>query len=460
VSLSLLAILAGALLLAVGDGGRGFPARAAAAQDLPADSTGAVHMAHPAQAAVGWISIQSAIQPATAGFFERSLKWAIKEGLVCLVLELDTPGGLDTSMRQMIKAMLNSSVPVVVYVSPAGSRAASAGTFLTVAAHIAAMAPGTNIGAAHPVSIGGGLGGGEQKPDTTMMAKVTNDAVAYVRSLAERRGRNADWAEEAVRQSVSISAQEALDLDVIDLIAASAQELLAAIDGREVEVAGRTQTLRTKEATILRKEMNLRDQILGTIANPNIAYLLLLLGGLGIFFEFSHPGTLFPGIVGALCLLLAFFGLQMLPVRAAGIMLIVLAVILFILEIKVTSYGALSIGGVAALLFGSLMLFERGPTGVDLSLGVVFPTVAVVAALFIFGAVMAIRAHRHRTVTGREGLVGEIGEAAGELTPRGRVFVHGEIWNARSATPVGQGQRVRVIKVQGMELTVELAEED
>lgn len=403
---------------------------------------------------VGWIRLHDAIQPASAGFFERALHWAEDERLACLVVELDTPGGLDTSMRQMVKAILSADVAVVVYVAPSGSRAASAGLFLAYAAHVAAMAPGTNIGAAHPVSIGGGFGGGDQQPDTTMIAKVTNDAVAYLRSLAERGGRNSEWAEEAVRRSVSVSAEEALDLGVIDLIAEDAADLLATIDGREVQLGEGTQVLRTRGAALIRREADLRDRILGTIANPNIAYLLLLLGGLGLFFEFSHPGTLFPGIVGAVCLLLAIFGLQMLPVRTAGIALLVLAIILFILEIKVTSYGALSIGGVAALLFGSLMLFERGPRGVNLSLGVVFPAVAVVGGLFIFGAVMAIRAHGARARTGREGLIGEIGEALGDLTPRGRIFVHGEIWNARSATPVGRGAAVRVLAVRRMELQV------
>ena len=246
-------------------------------------------------------------------------------------------------MRRMIKGILGSPVPVVVYVSPPGSRAASAGVFLMMAAHVAAMAPGTNLGAAHPVSIGGGLTGGEAKPDTTMLAKVTNDAVAYVRSLAEQRGRNADWAEAAVRQSVSVSAEEALEIHVIDLVAPDRAALLRAIDGREVEILGGTRRLATAGAPMLEKRMNLRDQVLGAIANPNVAYLLLLLGVLGIFFELSHPGTLFPGIVGAVALLLAFFALQMLPVRAAGVALIVLSVILFLLEIKAVSYTHLTL---------------------------------------------------------------------------------------------------------------------
>lgn len=405
--------------------------------------------------AVGWIRIADAVQPASASHLDRSLRWASENGLGCLVVELDTPGGLDTSMRQMIKAINASSVPVVVYVSPAGSRAASAGVFLIMASHVAVMAPGTNIGAAHPVSIGGGMMPGGEKPDSTMMSKVTNDAVAYVRALAENRGRNADWAEQAVRQSVSASATEALELGVIDLMATSREDLLRAIDGREVEVAGRIQRLRTAGAPVLERGMSIRDQILGVIANPNIAYLLLLLGGLGIFFELSHPGTLFPGIVGAVCLFLALFAFQMLPVRAAGVALIALAIILFVLEIKVTSYGALTMGGIAALVFGSLMLYETAGTGVRLALGVMLPSVIIVAGLFILGILLAIGAHRRRTITGREGLVGEIGEVRSALSPTGSVFVHGEIWNAVSQVPVSKGQRVEVRRVEGMRLLVE-----
>ncbi|MCK4305997.1 MAG: nodulation protein NfeD [Candidatus Eisenbacteria sp.] len=404
---------------------------------------------------VGWIGIEAAIHPAMVAHVEGAIKWASREGLSCLVMEVDTPGGLDTSMRRIVKAILSSPVPVVVYVSPAGSRAASAGLFLLTAAHVAAMAPGTNLGAAHPVSIGGGMIPGGDRPDTTMITKVTNDAVAYIRSLAEIRGRNVDWVERAVRQSVSAAATEALDLGVIDLVAATREELLRAVDGREVEVAGQHQTLRTAGAAIVERKMSLRDQILGAIADPNIAYLLLLLGGLGIFFELSHPGTLFPGIVGAVCLLLAFFALQMLPVRAAGVALIGLAIILFILEIKVTSYGALSIGGVAALAFGSLMLYDTGATGVRIAWGVLLPSVLIVAGLFIFGTVMAIRAHGRRTVTGKEGLVGEVAEAVSDLAPAGRVFVHGEIWNAVSRVPVKKGQAVRVLVVDRLRLEVE-----
>ncbi len=406
---------------------------------------------------VAWIRIDDAIQPATADFITRALVWAEREQVQALLIELDTPGGLDTSMRKIIKAILASPVPVITYVSPSGSRAASAGVFILMASHVAAMAPGTNLGAAHPVSIGGGLAGGE-RPDSTMISKVTNDAVAYARSLAEQRGRNADWAERAVRESASVPATEALELRVVDLVAENAAALLDATDGRVVATVAGERTLRTAHAVLIERRANLRDQVLGIIANPNVAYLLLLLGALGIFFELSHPGTLFPGIVGALSLFLAFFGLQLLPVRAAGIVLIALAIVLFLLEIKITSYGALSMGAVASLFFGSLMLFETGATGVRVAWSVLVPSVIVVAALFILAVWLAARAQRLRATTGREGLVGEIGEARSDLALEGKVFVHGEIWNATATAPISKGRRVRVVQVEGMRLRVEPAD--
>lgn len=411
--------------------------------------------ARPSPDTVGWVRVDDAIHPATASFLERSIQWADDERLGCLVIELDTPGGLDTSMRRIIKAILASRVPVVVYVSPSGARAASAGVFIMMAAHVAAMAPGTNMGAAHPVSIGGGLMGGSEQPDSTMITKVTNDAVAYGRSLAENRGRDPDWVEDAVRESASIPAGEALERGIIELIAATPEALFEALDGRSVEVDGVERQLMTANAQRIDREMNLRDKILGTIANPNIAYILLLLGGLGLFFELSHPGSLFPGIVGAICLFLAFFALQMLPVRAAGVALIGLSIVLFVLEIKVTSYGALSIGGVASLLFGSLMLYDTNGTGVRLAWDVLIPVVVIVAGLFIFGILLAVRAQRCRTVTGREGLVGEEGEVRERIAPRGKVFLHGEIWAAQADRPIEVGARVRVVRVRGMVLDVE-----
>ncbi len=434
----------------------GLPVEEALPPEPSATSPAAVPSATlSARGAVGWVTVADAIHPATASFLERSIRWAADERLGALVIELDTPGGLDSSMRQIVQAILGAPLPVILYVSPAGARAASAGVFIMMAAHVAAMAPGTNMGAAHPVSIGGGVMGGGQEPDSTMIAKVTNDAVAYGRSLASNRGRDPDWIEQAVRESSSITAGEALDRGLIDLIAASPEDLLDGVDGRVALVHGVSHRLELAGASIRVREMNLRDRILGMIANPNIAYILLLLGGLGIFFELSHPGTFFPGIVGAVCLLLAFFALQMLPVRAAGIALIGLAIVLFILEIKVTSYGALSIGGVAALVFGSLMLFETNGTGVRLDMDVLIPTVVIVGSLFLGAIWLAVRSQAIQRVTGREGLVGKIGEVRVRLAPRGKVYVHGELWNARAGATIEVGASVRIVRVDGMLLEVE-----
>lgn len=425
---------------------------------VPGSVSESADPAYPVTGPVGWITVADAIHPATASFVERSIEWADEERLGALVIELDTPGGLDSSMRQIVQAILGARVPIIVYVSPAGARAASAGVFIMMAAHVAAMAPGTNMGAAHPVSIGGGMMGGDQQPDSTMIAKVTNDAVAYGRSLAENRGRDPDWVEEAVRESASIPAGEALERGLIDRVATTQRELLESLQGFRVEAGGISNRLELADAQVVEKEMNLRDRILGTIANPNIAYILLLLGGLGLFFELSHPGTLFPGIIGAVCLLLAFFALQMLPVRAVGIALIGLAIILFILEIKVTSYGALSIGGVAALVFGSIMLFETNGTGVRISMDVLIPTVVIVAGLFLGAIWLAVRSQTTRQSTGREGLVGAVGEVRDRLAPKGKVFVHGELWNARASGTIEPGTEVRVVRVDGMMLEVEANE--
>jgi len=297
------------------------------------------------------ITVQGVINPVSSEYIKKSIEEANEQGMEALVIELDTPGGLDTSMRSIIKVINVSEVPVVVYVAPSGARAASAGVFITMAAHIAAMAPGTNIGAAHPVGIGG-------KMDKTMVEKVTNDAVAYIKSIAERRGRNVKWAEDAVRNSVSITAREALKLGVIDLVSKDIGDLLDRIDGMKVKTPAGEKVLHTRGASVVRKQMGLRLKILALISNPNIAYILMLLGFYGLFFEFTNPGSIFPGVVGGICLILAFYAFQTLPVNYAGLLLIVLAVILFVLEIKITSGGVLTIGGIISMIIGSIMLFE------------------------------------------------------------------------------------------------------
>lgn len=398
---------------------------------------------------VNLIKIEGVINPVAAEFITNGIRTAEEEAAHCLIIQLDTPGGLDTSMRQIVKNILNAEVPVIVYVAPAGARAASAGVMITMAAHVAAMAPGTNIGAAHPVALGEGKMGRE------MAEKVENDAVAYIQSIATKRNRNVEWAEKAVRESVSIRANEALELKVIDLISPDVDDLLHQLDGREVEVNGKKVVLATKGAELREREMNLRDKILDTLSNPNIAYILMMLGLAGFYFELAHPGALFPGILGAICLILAFYSFQTLPVNYAGILLIILGIGFFLAEIKVASYGLLSIGGTISLLFGSLMLFDStGPYG-GLSLTrVILPTVIITAAFFIVVASLAFRAYLRKPATGSEGLIGMTGVAISRVAPQGKVFVHGEYWNAFSKEVIEAGEAVEVIKLVGLKVEV------
>jgi membrane-bound serine protease (ClpP class) len=398
------------------------------------------------------LTLADAVGPVTARYLTTGIERAERADARAVVIEIDTPGGLDTSMRQIVKAILAARIPVITYVAPSGARAASAGVFITLAAPVAAMAPGTNIGAASPVTIGGPI-----SADSTMKSKITNDAAAYARSLAERYGRNATWAEAAVRKAVSLPAEEAVRDSVVDLMAGSLDELLRLVDGRRVQTAAGPVVLETRGAEVRALGMNWRDRLLALITNPSIAYLLFLAGILGIALELYHPGAILPGVVGGISLILAFFAFQTLPVSAAGVLLILLAVVLFIVEVKVPSYGILSIGGVISLVLGSLFLFEPG-SSLRVSLSVIFPAVATFAAFFLFVAYMAARAHRRPVQSGVEGMIGEIGEARTALDPDGKVFVHGEYWNARSSTPVRRGARVRVLKVEGLKLEVEPAD--
>lgn len=388
------------------------------------------------------------INPVASEYVDKGLEKARALGAQALVLQLDTPGGLDKSMRLIIKSMLASPIPVVVYVAPAGSRAASAGVFITMAAHVAAMAPGTNIGAAHPVALGGG------KMDKTMIEKVENDAAAYIRSLAERWGRNADWAEEAVRKSVSIQASEAVEKGVVDLLAPSLEELLAKIDGRALQAAGRTVTLATAGAPVVTVSMTLKQRILSFLSHPNVAYLLMLLGFYGIFFELSSPGALFPGIIGGIAIILAAYALQLLPVNWAGLALMALALVLFLLEIKVPSHGALTIGGVVALTLGSLMLFDSPDPLLRVSLKVIIPAVVVTSGFFIFLVGKTAQAHRARVTTGREGLVGAEGIVRKWADGQGTILLRGELWKAESQSALVSGQEVTVTETDGLTLTV------
>ena len=397
------------------------------------------------------ITIDGVINPVVAEFIIKAIKSSVSENAECLIIQMDTPGGLDLSMRSIIKEMMNADIPVVVYVSPSGSRAASAGAIITLAAHLAAMAPGTNIGAAHPVALGGG------KMEDEMAAKVENDAAAYVESIATKRNRNKEWAIKAVRESVSITEKEALKIKVIDLIASDLTDLLTQIDGHKVSTALGDKTLSTKNAATTRIEMGLREKILDTLSNPNIAYILMMAGLLGLYFELSNPGAIFPGIVGGISLILAFFAFQTLPVNYAGILLILLAVILFILEIKVTSFGMLSVGGIIALFLGSLMLFDSPAPFLRVSLDTIIPVVAVTSGLLILAISLAIKAQRRKPTTGKEGLLGEIGVAKSTIDPQGKVFIHGEYWDATSDEPIPEGTRVKAIEVNNIVIKVKKA---
>ncbi|MFZ5453688.1 MAG: NfeD family protein [Thermodesulfobacteriota bacterium] len=391
------------------------------------------------------------INPGLAEFIQDGIQTAEKDQAEALVIQLDTPGGLESSMRQIAQAIINAKVPVIVYVSPKGARAASAGVLITMAAPVAAMAPGTNIGAAHPVSVGLG------KADKVMGQKVVNDMVAYGRSLATDRGRNAAWVEKSIRKSASIPANEALRLRVIDLMADDLPDLLTKVNGRKVMVAGKPLVLHTAGATVKHIPEGLRTRILKHIADPNIAFILMMIGLAGLYFELAHPGVVLPGVVGALCLLLAFFAFQTLPINFIGILLILLAFILFILEFKITSYGLLSLGGVISLLLGSMMLFRQGEIGVGISWSVLIPTVLVISIFFITVAGLVFRMHFRRSMSGAQGMVGERGTAYTALSPEGQVFVHGEYWQAVSEEPIAPGEPIEVEQVIDLKLKVRKA---
>jgi len=395
------------------------------------------------------IRVADAISPGTADFISHGIKTAEKRQAACLVIELDTPGGLAESMRNIVQDILASTVPVVVYVAPSGARAASAGVMITMAADIAAMAPGTNIGAAHPVGAGG------QEIEGKMSEKVVNDMVAQAKSVAERRGRNPQWVERAIRESVSATETEALKENVIDLIARDTDDLIRQLNGRVVAGRGPLH-LESPKITVI--DEDLRTKVLKTVSNPNIAYILLMIGLAGLYFEFSHPGAIFPGVVGGICLVLAFFAMQTLPVNYAGILLIVLAIIFFIMEMKIASYGLLSIAGIISLLLGSLMLFEGDNPADRVSWGVLTPTLVVVSGFFTAVAFLVFRSQVSKPVTGSAGLVGEIGVVKKALTPRGKVFVHGELWNAVAQTSINENVQVRVVKVTDLLLEVEPAD--
>jgi len=433
-------------------------------------------------ATVAVLQVDGAISPASADYIERGIAEAIEQGASLVVLQLDTPGGLDTSMRQIIKAILGSPVPVASFVSPGGARAASAGTYILYASHIAAMAPATNLGAATPVPIGmpgaspgDGAPAGKPQPaakkdsekteksaETTpseplgpadaMRAKQVNDAVAYIRSLAELRGRNADWAERAVREGISLSAAEALKQDVIDLVAQDVPALLKALHGREVKVLERSVKLDTEGATLLTLAPDARSRFLAVITNPSVALILMLIGVYGLFFEFSSPGFGVAGVAGGICLLLALYALQLLPINYAGLGLILLGLALMIAEVFLPSFGVLGIGGIVAFVLGATLLIDTEVPGFGIPLPVIVATALSSAAALILVGGVALRARRARVVSGAEELIGAVGEM---LDADGWAYVHGERWRTRSAGPVAPGQKVRVTAIEGLTLQVE-----
>ncbi len=396
------------------------------------------------------LKVNEIINPASAGYIVKGIDKAEQDGASCVVIQLDTPGGLMESMRSIVKRILTAKIPVIVYVAPGGSRAGSAGVFITLAGHIAAMAPGTNIGAAHPVQMG------EKEISKEMEGKILNDTVAYIKTIAKQRGRNEQWAERAVRESVSVKEDEALKLDVIDLVSPSLEDLLSRIDGRQIEISsGNVIALKAKGLEIKTLKMSFRDQLLSIISNPNIAYILLMLGIYGLFFELANPGVILPGVIGGICLILAFFSLQMLPINYAGIALILLGIILFIAEVKITSYGLLSVAGVISLLLGSIMLIDSPAEFLRISfVKFILPVVLMSAAFFLFALIMVVRGQRRRPTTGREGLVEKKGIATIDLNPEGVVEIRGELWNAVAEEKIKAGEKIQVVGMEGMKVKV------
>src|SRR5215469_13131731 len=445
------------------------------------------------------LEINGAIGPATSRYVVHGLEAAQKNGSRVVVLEIDTPGGLDSSMRDIIRAILASSVPVVGYVSPPGARAASAGTYILYASHIAAMAPATNLGAATPVPIGGepepgsvplpgggahpgekpdsGAGGGdsgggktnpsagkppsggaaegEPAPHSAMERKVVNDAVAYIRGLAELRGRNADWAEQAVRGAASLSANAALDQKVIDLIARDLPDLLAQIDGREVRIENRTEKLATRGLTVVRVKPDWRTQLLAVITNPTVAYGLMVIGIWGLLLEGYNPGAVLPGVVGSICLLIALFAFQILSVNYAGLALVAVGTAMIIAEFFFPTYGSLGIGGIIAFVVGSLILFDTDVPGLSVGRPLIAAFATVGALMVAFIVYMATRAMRHPVATGAQGMIGASTEVVADFTGKGKVRYGGELWNARSDRPLRAGDAARIVKVEGLTLWVE-----
>jgi membrane-bound serine protease (ClpP class) len=398
------------------------------------------------------ITVDGAIHPASADYVVRGIGKAEQDNAQALLIKLDTPGGLMDSMRRIVQAELSSDVPVIVYVSPNGARAGSAGVFITIAANIAAMAPVSNIGSAHPVALSpvGGSGG----MDRTMEAKVENDAAEYARSIAERRGRNADWAEQAVRKSVNLTANDALKQNVINYIAEDTRDLLRKIDGSKVQFEDGTVTLHTAKAPVRELPMNARETFLGFLANPNVAAILLMMAIYGIIAELSNPGAIFPGVIGGISLILFLYSFSVLPLNAAGLALVVFAIILFIAEVKVPGTGILTFGGIVSLALGLFLVFNTGSPVFRLSLQVIGLLVLFTSAFFILIIQSGLRALKKPFVTGREGMIGRIVEARTDISPVGKVFTEGTLWTAESDESIKAGEKIKIVDIDGLKLVV------
>jgi len=397
---------------------------------------------------VDLIVIDGSINPAVDDFIRESIARAKSNGARALIIQLDTPGGLLSSTRTIVKEIFAAPVPVIVYVAPSGAGAGSAGVFITMSAHVAAMAPGTNIGAAHPV------GGGGQEVKGVMGEKIENFTASFSETIARQRGRNAEWAIQAVRKSVSITEKEALKLNVIDIVAKDLDDLLKQADGRKVDLDGRPHTLSLKDVKVIRHEMNLKDRVINIIADPNIAYLLLMAGILGLYMEFSHPGVIFPGVAGAICLILALISLQVLPFNYAGLVLILLGVALLIGEAFVPSFGVLGVGGVISLALGSFLLFDTQDSGVGVDRPIIFTAVATLASFVLAISYLVYRSQKSKPTLGLEGMLGKIGDARTKLNPAGKVFVQGELWNAEADGEIDTGEKVEIVGCQGLNLKV------
>jgi membrane-bound serine protease (ClpP class) len=405
-----------------------------------------------AWAQAGWagkvvvLTFEGVIDPVAAQYISRGIATAEKEGAECLVLALDTPGGVDRSMRVIVQRILAAKVPVAVYVSPKGARAASAGTFITLAGHVAAMSPGTAIGAAHPVEIG---------KESPVAEKITNDAAAYIKTIALGRGRNAAWADSAVRWSVSITEQEALAKQVIDLVAGDVNALLDSLDGKEVEAAGVKRVLHTKGSALINLTMNARESFLHAVAHPNIAYVLFLIGIYGVIYELANPGAILPGVAGGIALILAFVAFETLSINLAGLLLLLFAVLLFVVDIKAPTHGILTVGGIVALTLGSFMLFNPGTSFYHLSWWLIVVMVAITTAFFVFIVTAGVRALNRRVRSGAEGLVGRRGSAKTRIGREGVVLVEGEDWNAYAeGEEIPPGESVEVLAVEGLRVKV------